>query len=199
MGQAISPRIRLAVNEAFEQESLSYIELSSRFDLSYNTVRSICRNYVSDGHISLFADYSRCGRQVSDEAERSYRFVRLLKHLHPRWGIRFILTQIRMKYPDLFLQSDRHYQRRIRADRSPLTMPSVKHPPKLHGDIPRTVHDEWQIDAKERITLPNGSQCCYLNITDTVSHALLKAKSFPPRADFSGANGGYFSHYAGAL
>ncbi|MCB9291910.1 MAG: hypothetical protein H6559_02085 [Lewinellaceae bacterium] len=51
----------------------------------------------------------------------------------------------------------------------------------------RQAHDEWQIDAKEQVKLEAAGQAklepreeaCYLNITDTKSHALLNARAFP--------------------
>ncbi|MCB9339942.1 MAG: hypothetical protein H6577_17595 [Lewinellaceae bacterium] len=37
------------------------------------------------------------------------------------------------------------------------------------------------MDANERIGLADGSEGCYLNVTDTKSNAILKAKAFPLR------------------
>ncbi len=180
MGKATTSTLRLEVATAHRVENLSYGALAERFSLSYNTVRNICIAFQAHGTSSLTPDYSRCGRKISEHCEKVYRLVRLIAHCHKDWGVPFILTKIRYAYPELELQSIRTYQRRLAKERpnGPATLPvvpRVKNPPKA-----RQVHDEWQIDAKERINLPNGSEVCYLNITDKKSHALLKAKPFPP-------------------
>ncbi|MCH2043014.1 MAG: hypothetical protein MK212_02650 [Saprospiraceae bacterium] len=42
----------------------------------------------------------------------------------------------------------------------------------------KEVHDEWQIDAKENLTLQDGSRACYLNIVDKKSGAVLASHCF---------------------
>ena len=61
----------------------------------------------------LIPRYYNCGRHVISGAERSFRLVRLLKHLHPTWGVAYILVRVRRGYPGLALQSERQYQRRL--------------------------------------------------------------------------------------
>jgi hypothetical protein len=78
--------------------------------------------------------------------------------------------------------SDRQYQRQLKADAHEIVAPAPKLPKPPPAQRPRLAHDEWQVDAKERIALEDGSEGCYLNITDTKSNALLKAKAFPPGA-----------------
>lgn len=183
MGQAISATIRLEVVSAKRTEKLSYGALAKRFKLSYNTVRTICIQYEKHGASSLAPDFSNCGRKISDESERAYRLVRLIDYLHEDWGVPYIITKIEYAFPQLKLQSIRNYQRRLAKERpnGPLpqpVIPKTKNLPKV-----RQAHDEWQIDAKERIVLPSGEEICYLNITDKKSHALLKARPFPPSTD----------------
>lgn len=186
MGQAISSQVRLAIVKARKEEGLSYQALADRFHVNYHSVRSFCRSYKERGENSLVADYSKCGRRVEAESEKVYRLVRLIRHLHPKWGVPYILTKISVKYPDLALQSIRSYQRRLKKDCPKKALPVPKIPREsLHLDV-RQAHDEWQIDAKEQIGLSSGEQVSYLNITDTKSHGLLKAKPFPPQVDSTG-------------
>lgn len=87
------------------------------------------------------------------------------------------------------LQSIRTYQRRLKKVK-PSGLPCPKVPKSEPGYEVQQAHDEWQIDANERIPLIHPSnqqkQACYLNITDTKSHAILKAKPFPLWTDQPG-------------
>lgn len=155
----------------------TYSSLAQRYAVSYNTVRSICRRYEEFGEPGLLPRYSDCGRHVSSLAERSFRLVRLLKHLHPGWGVAYILVRIGRDYPGLTLQSERHYQRRLANGGGTLPKPQLPSaPPAERSRLP---HDTWQIDAKERIGTANGQERCFLNITDDKTAGLLKAKCFP--------------------
>ena len=186
MGQPIPCSLRLEIVKAREEEKLSYRSLADRFKVNYHTARNLCRSYEQRGESALVADYSNCGRWVDPLAEKAYRLVRLVQHLHPDWGVPYIVTKIAVNYPHLALQSERHYQRRLKKDCPKIELPPATIPREnLINDV-RQAHDEWQIDAKEQIKLESGEEACYLNVTDTKSHALLKAKTFPPRMDSTG-------------
>lgn len=165
------------------QNGASYNRLAQRYGVSYNTVRTICIRYKELGEAGLVPRYSNCGRPVVDGAERSFRLVRLLKHLHTTWGIGYILVRIQLDYPHLALQSERHYQRRLADGKS--TLPKPQLPSSAPADRSRLAHDTWQIDAKERIGMADGQERCFLNITDEKTAAILKAKGFSPRTDLS--------------
>lgn len=169
---------------ADHQKGATYSSLARHYAMSYNTVRTICRRYKELGEAGLVPRYSNCGRAVVAGAARSFRLVRLLKHLHPTWGIGYILVRIGLDYPHLVLQSERHYQRRLSEGKSSLPKPQLPSPTPI--DRSRLAHDTWQIDAKERIGMADGQQRCFLNITDEKTAALLKTKGFPPGADLSG-------------
>lgn len=186
MGQPIPSCLRLEIVKARQEEKLSYRDLASRFKVGYHTARNLCLSYEKQGEPALVPDYSNCGRRVNPAAEKAYRLVRLVRHFHPDWGVPYIVTKIALNYPELVLQSERHYQRRLKKDCPKIELPPPTVPREsLINDV-RQAHDEWQIDAKEQIKLPSGEQVCYLNITDTKSHALLKAKAFPPQGDPAG-------------
>jgi hypothetical protein len=183
MGHPTSSSLRLEIIKARQEDQLSYRSLAVRYKVSYQTARHICLCYAQQGQSALVADYSTCGRGISPAAQKAYRLVRIIAHYHPTWGVGYILTRIRIVYPDLSLQSERTYQRRLKKDCPKVDVPPAKIPrASLHNDV-RQAHDEWQIDAKEQIKLVHDQRVCYLNITDTKSHALLKAKLFPPVFD----------------
>lgn len=179
MAQAkeISVRQKIALAH---QQGCSYSSLARDYGMSYNTIRSICIRYQASGESGLIPHYSNCGRLISVNSERSFRLVRFIKHMHPDWGIAYILVRLKMDYPDLQFQSERHYQRRI-ASRG-TKMPAAQLP-VVSSERARLAHDSWQIDAKERIRLLDGKEYCFLNITDEKTAALLKTEAFPPGTD----------------
>jgi len=183
MAQAKDVLLRQKIVADYQKGS-SYISLSHRYGMSYNTVRTICIRYNELGEAGLISRYSNCGRLQVAGAERSFRLVRLLKHLHPTWGIGYILVRIQLAYPYLVLQSERHYQRRLSDGKSALPKPQLPSPAPI--DRSRLAHDTWQIDAKERIEMADGQERCFLNITDEKTAALLKTMGFPPGADLPG-------------
>ena len=180
MGQPLSSSFRQEIIKARQEEKLSYRNLSIRFKVNYHTVRNLCLAYAARGDAALLADYSACGRPISLEQEKAYRLVRLIRHFHPGWGVPYILTRIGVAYPELELQHERTYQRRLKKDCPSSTIPAPTVPREPIVNDVRQAHDEWQIDAKEQLKLIGGQAYSYLNITDKCSHALLRAKPFPP-------------------
>ncbi len=190
MGQSIPSALRLEIVQTRQEEKLSYRALADRFKVNYHTARNLCRSYDKQGESALVPAYSNCGRQVSAAAEKVYRLVRLVYHLHPDWGVPYVTTRIGVDFPHLILQSDRTYQRRLKKERPRQELPPATVPREnLINDV-RQAHDEWQIDAKEQIKLDDGKEVCYFNITDKKTHAMLDVKTFPPGIDPTDRYGG---------
>lgn len=184
MGQSkdISLRQKVVMDQ---KQGSSYIQIAERYGINYNTVRTICLRYKESGDMGLIPRYSNCGRPVVSGSERTFRLVRLLKYLHPSWGVGYILARLKLAYPDLVFQSERHYQRRLANGIKGL--PKAQLPAPAPTDRSRLAHDTWQIDAKEYIHAADGQTYCFLNVTDEKTAALLKVKGFPPGADLSGS------------
>jgi transposase len=182
MGQATSHEVRHAVVKAYAADK-NYSSLSRQFNLSYDTVRTLCKRYELEGSKGLLSKYASCGKKVEAQAEKHYRLVRLIKSLHPTWGVPYILHQLEKKYPDLVFQTERHYQRRL--EKAGFYDKPIKLPPSKPLDRARTAHETWQIDAKERFLILSGEYCCYLNITDEATGSMLAVKAFPPRSYLS--------------
>ena len=183
MGQPLSSALRQEIIKTRQEEQLSYRALADRYKVHYHTVRNLCLAYAARGDAALVADYSACGRPISPEREKVYRLVRLMRHHHPGWGVPYLLTRIEVAYPELELQHERTYQRRLKKDcpSSDLPAPTIPREP-IVNDV-RQAHEEWQIDAKEQLKLIDGRPYSYFNITDKCSHALLRTKPFPPPGD----------------
>ena len=183
MGQAKDLVLRQKIVTSHQQGD-SYASLSRQYGINYNTVRTMCIRYTESGQTGLIPRYSNCGRPIAEGSDRSFRLVRLIKHLHPTWGVGYILVRIRQAYPELTLQSERQYQRRLSGGKKDL--PKAQLPSSVPLDRSRLAHDTWQIDAKERIGMADGQERCFLNITDEKTAAMLQIKVFPPGTDFSG-------------
>lgn len=64
-----------------------------------------------------------------------------------------------------------------------LNKPRVKGESSSPTESVSEVHDCWQIDAKENVTLQDDSGNCYLTTVDVKSGAALETPVFPPQAD----------------
>lgn len=187
MAQAKEASLRLKII-AGRGEGASYAALARDYKVNYHTVRTLCLRYEAQGESALRPNYSKCGRRVEAGHEKCFRLVRLLKRLHPSWGVPYIIARIKERYPALPLQSTRHYQRRLGLATG--KVPKATLPKAPAQSRPRQPHDEWEVDAKERIEFDGGKQkACFLNITDAKTNAQLKAGVFPPGQDQSGTPG----------
>lgn len=179
MGQSKTLDVRQRA-AALRSAGSTFSQIAMELKISIGTAKNWLKRYQSEGESGLIARYKNCGCSVKEEDEKSFRMVRLIKHLHPTWGIPFILVRIKDKYPDLKLQSIRHYQRRLSIEHHHMPKGIL---PKPFVEKSRTAHDCWQIDAKEHLVLQDGQRACYLNITDEASGAILATQSFPPLPD----------------
>jgi hypothetical protein len=167
------------------KSGMSRINISVQLGMSYNTVKSLVKQYLSKGEPGLQSNYHRCGRLLSEESERSYRLVRLYKHFHPGWGVGYILMKLKEKYPTLKFCVSRVYERRLKQQHL-ISMPRNPPLPTVHyTERALLPHDTWQVDAKEQFTTLDGIAACYLTITDEKTGGILEGKVFPPQSDQS--------------
>ena len=180
MGQAKSLSIR---QEAIllKKAGRTNAQIAETLQVGLGTVKNLWKRYMAEGESGLSTLYSRCGRRCDSKGEIAFRLVRLLKHLHPPWGVPLIILKIEEKYPQVQLRSVRQYQRRLFEGSGKLPPPIL--PPPIVLDRARIAHDTWQIDAKERFSLLDGKEVCYLTISDEGTGAVLAAQAFPPGAD----------------
>lgn len=186
MGQAKSLCIRQEVI-LLKKAGRTNAQIAESLSLGLGTVKNLWKRYKSEGESGLSTLYSRCGRRYDANGEIAFRLVRLLKHLHPSWGVPLIIVKIGEKYPQIQLRSARQYQRRLFKGSGKLPPPIL--PPAIVLDRARIAHDTWQIDAKERFSLLDGKEVCYLTISDEGTGAVLAARAFPPWADRTGSTG----------
>lgn len=186
MGQAKSIAVRQQIID-LKQSGQTHIEVADALQIGVGTVKNIWKRFKTGGQSGLLVSYARCGRRIEYNDELAFRLVRLLKRLHPSWGVPLILLKISEQYPTLRLRSVRQYQRRLFSSSGKLPGPIL--PPPIALEESRVAHDTWQIDAKERFLLLNKAEVCYLTIVDEATGSLLGARAFPPRKNFTSASG----------
>jgi Winged helix-turn helix len=156
---------------------MSYVKIASQLLIHHLTVRSYIKRYELDGESGLVTRHSNCGKTRIDlKSHHSYRMVRYLKYRHPTWGVAYILMKIKEAYPEMELLSERQYQRHLKSEGLGLLRNKR---PSGEGYYDKAPHEAWQVDAKERLKLEDGSVACYLTIVDEGSGAILEAPVFP--------------------
>lgn len=174
---ALSPSLRQQIATQWATGS-SLISISERYGLSYSTVRNICHRFQAEGVKGLAPHYFNCGRKGAAAGEyRMWRAACWLKRLHPRWGAAFIRLQLQQRYRRRGLPGERTLQRWFHTAGLYKAKSSFPLPTQPWA---RRVHDVWQIDANEKLTLASGLRTCYLTVVDEKSGSLLGAFVFPP-------------------
>ena len=186
MGQAKTLDVRLRA-VAMKQAGQTNSQIAESLQIGIGTVKNLWKRHQTGGEAGLPTSYHNCGGRVGGQDEAAFRLVRLVKHLHPTWGVPFILLKVSGKYPDLRLRSARQYQRRLFDGSGEVPRPTL--PPAPVPEESRIAHDTWQIDAKERFSLQTGEEACYLTVADEGTGALLAARAFSPRPDLPSPGG----------
>lgn len=183
MGQAIS----MAVREQFirlKDQGCSLSVISEQLGLRYGTACKLSAQFKAEG--SLCLHYQHCGPKHVKSNLLVVRASRWLRRLHPSWGAPFIRLQLVRRYGAQGVPKARTLQRwfrrwKLTKPRQRLNQPSI--------GTSTAVHNIWQVDAKENLTLLDGSAACYLSLTDEHSGAGLAALVFPPPLYPAGARG----------
>jgi hypothetical protein len=176
MPQAIPVPVRQTIVSHHEAgEPLSAI--AARLHLSPWSVRQIWRRYRDGGAARLVPDYARCGPREPHTPRCLYRAALWLRRRHPTWGAVVIRLALQQHWPTAPLPHERTLQRWFR--RAHLLPPPRQLPPQnpARGQAP---HQVWQMDAKEKVRLGNGSQASWLTLVDEASGGLIAAEVFPP-------------------
>ena len=182
MPKAIDMALRRTIVEA-RLRGKTLTELAAKYQVSYATVQSLCAKYSEQGEAGLKPRYDRCGKQRPDGKDFVFRAVRCFRHWHPLWGAEKIRTEISLLRPGLQLPATRtiqqwfHYTGQAKKrDRTPRNTPSWAN----------SVHEGWQVDAKEEMRTRDGVKNCWLNIMDEYSGAIIDPPVFPPQDDLPG-------------
>jgi hypothetical protein len=173
MGKALSILQRHQI-VGLRKAGQTYQTISEQLDLSFSSVRTICQRYQKEGEKGLETNYNNCGKSAVDSSNLIYRAALWLKHLHPLWGTPRIHTKLKERYSNqvpTIRTIDRWY---VAAG---LHKPRNRNQRESIGQS-TAVHNIWQVDAKENLTLTDGQKACYLTITDEKSGAWLASFVF---------------------
>lgn len=193
MGQAIA----MAVREQFirlKDQGYSLSVISEQLGLRYGTACKLSAQFKREGNLSVH--YQHCGSKNRKTDPLLVRASLWLRRLHPGWGAPFIRLQLVRRYGAEGVARSRTLQRWFVACK--LTKPRQQvHLPRI--GTAKAVHNIWQVDAKEKLTLADGTEACYLTLVDEHSGAGLAALVFPPPLYSAGAPGGAESKTAANL
>jgi transposase len=151
--------------------------LAKRLHLPHSTVRDWWRRFRDQGEAGLKTQYHRCGPKRPKAPPAIHQAALALKREHPTWGAGLIRLELAKQFPAATLPQVRALQRWFAA--AGLSPPRAKRPP-VERQRAKEPHEVWQIDAKERMRLADGTGTSVLTVTDEATGALLGVAPFPP-------------------
>jgi hypothetical protein len=151
-------------------------EISRILCVSYGSVRQICAHYDEFGLEGIDTQYQHCGVVIRDSVSQSiYDKALSLRKAHEGWGSDRIHVELVAAY-GVAAPTVRTLQRWYCKER--YSEPKMKHNEPNIGKS-QAVHNIWQVDAKEQITLTDQQVACYLTFTDEFSGIWLGSVVFP--------------------
>ena len=155
----------------------SLTAIAQRLSLPYPTVRDLWRRYREQGVAGLDVHYERCGRRGVRAPAALYAAALALKRAHPRWGGPVIRLELAQQFPAAPLPGVRTLQTWFAQAGLQPTRAVL---PPTQRQRARQVHEVWELDAKERLRLQDGTGTSLLTATDEASGTLLGLVPFPP-------------------
>lgn len=163
---------------ALKRQGWTLERISEHLGLHYGTACKLSAQLKKQG--SLAVHYRNCGSKEPRSWALLVRAALWLKRLHGTWGAPFIHLKLSERYGTGQMPCVRTLQRWFR--RCGFTKPRQRLEKPCVGSS-RAVHNIWQADAKENLTLLDETKACYLTLTDEHSGAGLAALVFPPQPD----------------
>ena len=162
-------------------------EIAEALGLSYRAARGLWRRFRERGEKGLDNAYANCGVPGPRFPKEVCQAALALRREHPRFGAGLIRVKLQDQFPGQALPSERTLNRWIQeAGLQPLR----GRRPKVPADWAKAPHEVWQIDAKERLRLADGTDSSQLSVVDEGSGGALGAVPFPPLALEPGAAAG---------
>lgn len=195
MPQALPLPVREQIIQ-LHQQGLSLPEVARCLHRKARTVRHLWCRFQAGGAAALKPAYDRCGHPGARLPPALVDAALALKRAHPRWGAGFIRVQLADHWPDTPLPAARTLQSWFQA--AGLQPPRAQRPPVQRARA-QAVHEVWEMDAKEKMRLADGSGTSTLAVTDEASGALLEVAIFSPVSLAPGAGPGDPAGPAGEL
>lgn len=151
--------------------------LSREFNVNRGTIRSLIKREQSGGLEGLRPKYEACGKKRPDKNDFIFRAVRCFRTWHPSWGAEKIRAELHRLRPELKLPHYRTMSRWFHWNNQ-IDIPLATKLPKTTSIQATSLHEIWQIDAKEEMVTRDGSKNCWLNITDEYSGMVISPPVF---------------------
>ncbi len=159
------------------QQGETLAALAHNLQIPPSTVRNWWQRFRRAGEAGLQTHYQRCGPQGPQAGPVVHQAALAMKREHPPWGAGLIRLELQKQFPDQPLPQKRAIERWIQ--KAGLQPARARRPP-MARQRGKEAHAVWEIDAKERLRLGDGSESSVLSVTDEASGALLGATPFPP-------------------
>jgi DNA-binding CsgD family transcriptional regulator len=160
-----------------KSQGYSLREISELLPLAYGTVRQLWQKHQAKQVQDCAPTYCKTGGKTWYAAEIHEKAL-LLKGQYPKWGTPRLHLKLQEWYEADGLPSVRtlhmwYHQSHLIRPRAKAAIVRIGHAQK--------VHNIWQVDAKEHISLTSEKQACYLTMVDEKSGGCLATPVFPLR------------------
>ena len=174
MGKVTPEFLRIRIVELCK-EGKSPKVVSETLGLNYPLVCKIWREYRRYGTSVLKPGYSRCGRKPTYD---SNIWSAIEGYLNENDQLGAPIIRSRLIHEGKFdkVPHERTIQRWMK--KSGKNKPKGRRPQQDHS-YSKDVHGTWQVDAKEKVAISDGSKHTYLSFTDEASCSYLKGHVFP--------------------
>lgn len=159
------------------QQGETLVAIAQSLKVKYRTARQWWRRFREEGEAGLKTRYDHCGPARPRTAPAVHHAALAMKREHPTWGAGLIRLELQKQFPDERLPKERAIQRWFRAAG---LQPRRAQGPPVARQRAQEPHAVWEIDAKEQMSLADGSPTSVLTVTDEASGALLGVTPFPP-------------------
>jgi hypothetical protein len=176
MPQAVPLPLRQQILVAY-QGGAPYAAIAQVVPIKERTIRSLCQRFRRLGPAGLPPDYHRCGHPGSRFPTALREQALAYKREHRGWGAGYIRLQLARRFPTEPLPGERTLQSWFAQAG---LQPARAQAPPGQRQAAQAAHEVWQMDAKERMRLADGSGTSTLTVTDEASGAMLETVVFPP-------------------
>lgn len=176
MGKPLSIAKRQSIL-ACHKAGATVSSLSQTFRVSRTTIYTLLNRIKSQGSDGLLPNYTNCGKSRPGPEEFVFRAVRCLRTWHPSWGAEKIRAEMQRMRPELKIPHYRTLHRWFHWN-AQIEVSLNSSLPKSKPTDAKTLHEGWQIDAKEEMLIGDGTRNCWLNITDEYSGTVINPPVF---------------------
>lgn len=175
MPRAIPMALRKSVIDQCKK-GISKTQIALNLGIGRTSVHKMLQMYEEQGDAGLLPNYGNCGRNRPGPDDLIYRSVRCFRTWHPKWGADKIKAELHRLRPTLNLPSTKTLYRWFHWNQQITSRSRLPAAPRQWA---KSLHEGWQIDAKEQMQTQDGKKSCWLNIVDEHSGTVIDPPVFP--------------------